>query len=196
MAAIEAIETVCLESEVTSVLFEDNFSSYKHLQLRFNAASDSNYDNSYNNAGHYREFCWMYFNTTSQTSNSDYRNHWINVREGTSTADDFVSHKMSIPWCAGTFRATVFYGQAVVDIMDHTSSTKNTSILATTLSVMTPWNRATNTPTSSKAISLVGGVWNNDDAITKILLMPDLGTNWRRGSVFTLYGIKATDSEA
>ena len=55
---------------------------------------------------------------------------------------------------------------------------------------MTPWNRATNTPNSSKSISLVGGVWNNDDAITKILLMPDFGTNWRRGSVFTLYGIK------
>ena len=174
MAAIEAIETVYLESEATSVLFDNNFSSYKHLQLRFNAASDSNYDNSYNNAGHYREFCWMYFNTTSQTGLSDYRVHWIQSRETVSTTDDFTNHKMSIPWCAGTFRATVFYGQAVVDIMDHTSSTKNTSILATTLSVMNPWLRATNTPASSKAISLVGGVWNNDDAITKILLMLSL----------------------
>lgn len=189
MAAIEAIETVYLESEVTSILFEDNFSSYKHLQLRFNAASNSNYGSGAD-AGHYREFCWMFFNTTSATSNSDYRPHWFNIREGTSTVDDETAHRMIIPWCAGTFRANVFYGQAVVDIMDHTSSTKNTSILATTLSVMTPWNRATNTPNSSKSISLVGGVWNNDDAITKILLMPDLGTNWRRGSVFTLYGIK------
>ena len=43
MAAIEAIETIYLESEATSVLFDNNFSSYKHLQLRFNAASDSNF---------------------------------------------------------------------------------------------------------------------------------------------------------
>lgn len=189
MAAIEAIETIYLESEATSVLFDSNFSSYKHLQLRFNVASDSNYGSGAE-AGHYRDFMWMYFNTTSQTSNSDYRNHWLYARDTQASADDFVNHKVSIPWCGGTFRGTVFYGMAVVNILDHTSSTKMTSIHGTTSSVMTPWNRATNTPNSSKSISLVGGVWNNDDAITKILLMPDLGTNWRRGSVFSLYGIK------
>lgn len=195
MATIEAIETIYLESEVTSVLFEDDFSSYKHLQLRFNAASDTNYGSG-DEAGHYREYMWMFFNTTSATGNSDYRNHWIYARDTQAQGYDALNHKISIPWCAGTFRANVFYGQAVVDIMDHTSTTKNTSILATTISVMTPWNRATNTPNSSKALSIVGGVWNNQNAITKMLLIPDLGTNWRRGSVFSLYGIKATDSEA
>ena len=182
MAVIEAIATTYLEADAASVLFEDIPTTYEHLQLRMNIATDSTYDSG-NGPGIYRDFCKVYFNTSTATTNSDYSFRSMVGRASAASASANASqHYIYVAFCSGTSLGVAHFGTAVVDILDYRNGLKNTTISSPAGSI------GPGTGSSETAVAFSSGLWDNVAAVDKILLIPDLGSYWRRGSEFTLYG--------
>ena len=182
MAVIEAIATTYLEADAASVLFEGIPATYEHLQLRINGATNSTYD-----SGRYRDAAVLYFNTSTATALSDYSRHLILARDllnnaYSSTGDNY--------WSTGTFMGTskgeTHFGGGIVDILDYRNGSKNTTMLSSGGAL------GPDTGNTEFALTFTSGLWDDVTAVDKILLIPDLGTNFRRGSEFTLYGLNSS----
>ena len=183
MAVIEAIATTYLEADAASVLFEGIPATYEHLQLRMDIASDST-----TTSGIPRDYCLLYFNTSTATTNSDYSDHVMLGRATSANAYAAASaHYLTVHFCSGTSLGVANFGTAVVDILDYAEDgNKNTTTSSITGSI------GPGSGTSEVGVSFCSGLWDNTDDVTKILLIPDLGSNWRRGSEFTLYGLNSS----
>jgi hypothetical protein len=182
MAVIEAIATTYLEADVATVLFEGIPTTYEHLQLRMNIATDSTYA-----SGVYRDFCFVYFNTSTATTNSDYSWHAMYGRASTPAASSGTgSNYITIPHCAGTSLGVAHFGTTVVDILDYRNGSKNTTTSSPAGSL------GPGTGTGEMSVGFSSGLWDAVTAVDKILLIPDLGSNFRRGSEFTLYGLNSS----
>ena len=185
MAVIEAIQTTYLEADVATVEFDISSSpgnTYEHLQLRMNAATDSTYA-----SGVYRDFCKVFFNTSTATTNSDYAWHAMYGRASTASSSSGTgSNYIYIPHCAGTSLGVAYFGTTVVDILDYRNGSKNTTTSSPNGSL------GPGTGTAELSVGFSSGLWDNVAAVTKVLLVPDLGSNWRRGSEFTLYGLNSS----
>ena len=181
MAAIEAIQTIYLEADVASVEF-DSLGSYEHLQLRINGATNSTYD-----SGRYRDAAILYFNTSVATTNSDYSQHSMLIRD---TLENVYPTAAGNSWSTGVTMGTSLgaarFGGGLIDILDYRNGSKNTTMMALGGAI------GTATGNTEVAVTFNGGCWNNVAAVTKILLIPDLGTAFRRGSEFTLYGLNSS----
>jgi hypothetical protein len=167
-ATYELISTTILGTAAASVEFNNIPQDYKHLQLRISARSSlaANVDN-------------LQFYLNNNTTNV-YATHSLFGNGSSASANSFLSQpKMYFPnqLIANNQTASVFSG-AVMDILDYSSTTKNTTVRTFTgyfanLTVL---------------ISLVSGFYNNTAAITRINF--DTSANIMANSRFSLYGIR------
>jgi hypothetical protein len=67
--------------------------------------------------------------------------------------------------------------------MDYSLSNKLKNVLT-----LTGFNN-NDTNISNQGVRIVTGTWNNTDPITKITLVPELGS-FKQNSIFTLFGVK------
>ena len=74
------------------------------------------------------------------------------------------------------------YGQANIIISDYANSNKNTTIQCNE-------GRA---HVSGQRVGFTGGVWDNTAAVDRIKITGQSSVSFRRGSEFTLYGIKSS----
>ena len=171
-----ASEDILAEEVLTSSQASVTFSSldtlaadYKHLQIRAVARS--------NRTGATQDALYMTFNSDTGSS---YARHYIRgdgsiVSSGATTSTTSIQ-PMVLP--AGNDTATNAFETAVIDILDFSSSSKNTT--ARILSGKAG---------DIKSVYLWSGLWVNTNAVTSITLTASAGqmiTNSR----FSLYGIK------
>jgi len=177
MAVIEAIATTYLEVDTASVTFS-SLGSYEHLQLRISSKSD-------------REYQWdpiaIVFNSdtgANYTYHSLYGEGSVeNV--GGSTG---LTKTLTIDGTTGDMGpSTPDYGATIMDIYDYRNTNKNTTILC--LNARLSYNTSF---AWDSGVSTSSGFWDSTAAVTSITLTVNNGTNFVRGSEFTLYGLNSS----
>lgn len=169
--SFDLLETTVLGSAAT-VTFTGlgSYSDYKHLQLRMVTRSNSTTNN---------------INITFNSSTTGYAWHrlWGNsssVQSGNSTNENSI--QLSQVLTPSDHTANAFSSQ-VIDILDFSSSSKNTTIRAL------GGNHSSSGGGTSFLIGLFSGLWNNTAAVTSISLTVS-GGNFAANSRFSLYGVK------
>ena len=172
MAVIEAIATTYLEADASSVTFSSIPATYEHLQLRGTTSTDRDALHD-----------MVKINLNSDTG-SNYSRHNMHGVGSVSQASAQTSQDCSKgSWVSGATDDAAFYGSMLVDILDYAEDTnKNTTLLWT---VGGRYNASGN-------VACVSGLWDNIAAVTSIVLAPYYGSNFLRGSEFTLYGLKSS----
>ena len=179
MAVIEAVGTVYLESDVTSIEFDTTtgtIGTWEHLQLRCSMKSDRSGSavdgfqitfNGDTTSVYSHQYMW---GTGASPSVGRFTGTRLNIQN--QLADD----------AAVTSAAN--FGVAIIDIMDYRNANKNTSLTALMGTAGTAlWS----------TVSLEAGLWDATAAVTSILLDQVNGPNFMRGSVFTLYGLNSAN---
>lgn len=167
--AYDLLETTVLGSDTASITFNNlnNYSGYKHLQIRATIRTAR----SINGDFHYLRF--------NGDTGSNYAYHELvgqgsSVTSSASTTQTYVQYSRA----PGTTNTASVFAAAVIDILDFSNTSKNTTIRS-----LAGYEAATD------AISLFSGFWNNTAAVTSItLLQPSFNT--LSGSRFSLYGVK------
>ena len=177
MAVVEAIQTVYLEADATSVTFSSIPSTYEHLQLRLTARSDYaggtydtiavrlNGDSGSNYARHY-----MYGQQTTAGAGGDAS--IAQMRLGTME-NDRVSDSAN-------------YGTTLADVLDYANASKATTVRAVQGVLAGGYASA------AFPVQFLSGLWTSTAAVSTILLYPWNGSNFLRGSEFSLYGIASS----
>jgi hypothetical protein len=162
----DLITTTILGSTTYSVTFDTSaLSAYKHLQIRYTARST---DDS--------QTLFATFNGVTGTS---YAAHRLFGNGSSMTSDAFTSRANLFVGTNGTSNnAANSFGAGVIDILDFSSTTKNT-----TTRVL-----AGNSGTTA-TVQLQSGLFNNTAAITSMTIFGNTG-NLVAGTRFSLYGIK------
>ncbi len=179
MAIIEAIDTIYLEADVSSVEFTSIPSTYEHLELTGSTHSDG---------ALYYETINVQLGTGGGAADSgtNYSNAQIYSYYNTIGG----SGVTGLAAWYGLFAAEgksgrVRYGTGRVLIMDYANANKNCSSFADMGGAY--YN------TSSNYTEIIGSVWDNTGAVDRIKILPYTGSqNLVRGSTFTLYGIKSS----
>jgi hypothetical protein len=164
--AYEQIATQVLGSNTSSITFSSIPQTYKHLQLRIVTRSDSGSPDNLT----------MAFNSDNTASN--YRMHLL-VADGGSVAAVSQANNGFVAYVASAAQASNIFTAATVDILDYTSTSKNTT-------VRTLYGTGLNT----LYLGLQSMIWFNTAAVTSLTLDQVVGTNFVTGSRFTLYGVK------
>ena len=171
MAAIEAIATTYLESDVSSVTFS-SLGSYEHLQLRITTIG-----NAYNALKN------GIFYLNGDTTDSNYHRHYMQGGGSTTTAAAATGSMWGLNSKADS---TPIYGASVIDILDYRNTNKNTTVTSSFGSAATP----------NSYVEFVSCLWDNTAAITSIQLLSQSGpqsyNGFTRGSSFTLYGLNSS----
>jgi hypothetical protein len=169
--AYDLLETQVLTSSASSVTFTGlgAYSDYKHLQLRAVVRSDR--------ASSVADFL---VNLNADTG-ANYAFHTLGGN-GTSVFSSAATSQslMETGFATGsTFTANAF-GVIVMDILDFSSTTKNTTLRSLTGLAGTENNQ----------IRLVSGLYNSTSAVTSLEFTSQASTNFITGSRFSLYGVK------
>lgn len=162
--AYELIESSILTSSASSITFSSIPQDYKHLQLRAVTRQDGAvvYGNALLSLNGTSPSYWHYlytYNTSIYSGGygSPYGNYGF--------------------WATGNNAATGVFAPTVMDILDYSSSSKNT-----TLKYLTGYND------SNSGVALMSNLWSNTTAVTSLTIA---GTsNYVAGSRFSLYGIR------
>jgi len=168
--AYDLLETTVLTSSASSVSFTglDSYTDYKHLQIRAVACLDQSIDNLTD--------LLVQFNSNT---GSNYARHRLEG-DGSSVTSSAATSGTYIDITDSVARnpATDIFGGAVIDILDFSSSNKNT-----TLRSLSGGNTS-----GENSVLLTSGLYNSTDAITQV----DFSSfaNFATGSRFSLYGIK------
>jgi hypothetical protein len=173
--SFDLLETTLISTNTDSVTFSNlgNYSAYKHLQIRMtlrNAALGEpgsllirfNGDSGSNYARHI-----LFGNGTTVTSSA-------------SSSASSISTNYMVP--SNDFPANVF-GSYIIDILDFSNSSKNTTIRA-----LWGFTATSASYDEDHRIALQSGLWNNTAAVTSILIDPF--SDIAAGSRLSLYGIK------
>lgn len=175
MAVLEAISTTYLEADASSVTFGSIPSTYEHLQLRVSAQSNRAY-----------QVDALGVNFNGDTGS----NYWVQYMRGTGTSK---SGWASAAVTEGSFYVALSgkyevgrYGFLVADIFDYANANKNT-----TMTGVEGHFGKTSAGVDSPGVGLTSILWDNVAAVTSIALAPRNGTNFVRGSEFTLYGLNS-----
>ena len=175
MAVIEAIATTYLEADAASVTFEDIPASYEHLQIRMHLKSErSNSD---------VDGLQIDFNDDGHPSTA-YSYHWMRGSSATASAGGLASGRLRLQnmiAAQGGVTDAANFSTVILDILDYRNANKNTTVMALMGSTGN-WS----------TVSFESGLWDNTDAVTKILLDQVSGPNFMRGSEFTLYGLNSS----
>ena len=165
----DLLETVELTT-TTTVSFTglDSYTDYKHLQLRFTSGKANG---SGSNPTMYLRF--------NGDSGANYAWHNIGGNGSSVTGDGAYSGQtyLRLNDAIGGDSANGIFSAAVVDILDFSSTTKNTTLRALHGCVNA----------SEKDIFLTSGLWNSTSAVTSI---EQYVSDQSAGSRFSLYGIK------
>ena len=166
----ELLETEILASPAASIEFTGlgSYTDYKHLQIRIVARSDRP---SFND-----DPIKMVFNADT---GANYAWHRILGNGSTVTSSAAPSNSslemISVPAATS---ATDSFGASVIDILDFSDSSKNTT------------SRALTGMTDGTFITLTSGLYNNTLPVTSIRLTTTTANNYVAGSRFSLYGLK------
>jgi hypothetical protein len=168
VASYELITSTVLTSTSSSVTFSGlgtSAANYKHLQIRMSGRTTR--------AVVEDGATIMYFNGDT---GANYRSHWL-----VGTGSSVVSYADTIIGLGSFTGATAGTGQylpMVMDILDFSSTTKNTTIR------MSAGNAG-----SSQGVRLASGAWFSTAAVTSIALNTTVGS-WAAGCRFSLYGLR------
>ena len=149
--------------------------TYKHLQIR--AISRQNSGGNASSDGNFQ------FN--SDTSTSNYREHFIEAIGSTVAAGDGGSGNAYLAvrrMTQGSAAAANIMGVAIIDIHDYSSTTKNKTIRY--------FSGVEDNNTVYSTLDIGSGLWINTAAITSMTITIKMGGNYNTQSVFALYGIK------
>ena len=171
----EFLEEVVLASSASSVTFSnlDYYAAegFKHLQIRFVGRTDIANTSARD----------LLVRLNADTGNNyAYHNLYgdgsaVNSRQASTTGGMFQREVF-----ADGNNTTGVFGAGIIDILDFSSTSKNTTI-RTLLGV---------NATSSTKVALSSGLWNSTSAVTSVTLAPN-SSNLVAGSRFSLYGSKA-----
>ena len=171
MAVIEAIQTTYLEADATSITFS-SLGAYEHLQIRVNARTD---------ASNTRDPVGVRFNSDSGTN---YSYHTMYGYGSSEVAAATTGATWIRTWRAtGAQVQASYFGSIVIDILDYRNASKNTTLQSV---------GGMNSTEGTMQIDFASGLWDSTAAVTAISLHPVLGTNFKRGSEFTLYGLNSS----
>ena len=175
MAVIEAIETIYLEADAASVTFS-SLGSYEHLQLRISAKSDR--------TSAVNDDVELNFNGISTSTYSQHRMTGQDTTPAADSATGATFIKVSSIQAAASVSGAANYGGVIVDILDYLNGAKNTTVMGT--------SGLTAAPIGRNRAAFFSGLWDNVAAVTSIVLAPSGGSNFVRGSEFTLYGLNSS----
>jgi hypothetical protein len=168
-SSYDSIETVTVGSGgQSSVAFSSISQSYKHLQLRINARSNSGSPTS------------LSFTFNGDTNNSNYYARHLTFGDGTSASSIYNATLTGITGGSVAANTTSLIAPNVVDLIDYSSTSKNK-----TLKILGGYDA-----TGSGAIGLGSGLWLNTNAITSITITAFGGASFAQYSSFALYGIR------
>jgi hypothetical protein len=169
--AFDLLETTTLTSSASSVTFSglDDYSDYKHLQIRAVARNDFATTNARDLA--------IRINADTGTN---YSSHSM-VGTGSAVTAYNTTNRTSIAgreaWADGSNSAGIF-GAAVIDVLDFSSTSKNTTIRAF-YGVLAE---------GQQRVAITSGAFYDTSAVTSIQIY--LSQNFVSGSRFSLYGVK------
>ena len=175
MAVIEAIETLYLEANASSVSF-DSIAGYEHLELHYSAAityTSGDWasitlrfnDDSGSNYTYRQNYCFGTNSASFGSGGAETRTGWVSTNHSNSTAP-------------------ASFGGGVFTIPDYLNGNKNTSLYEA--------GGVNNKAGASRGMQgYSDAVWDDTAALTKITLTPQ-NDDWLRGTTFTLYGIKSS----
>ena len=170
--AYDSLATVTVGSGgVSSVTFAGIPSGYKHLQIR--AIWRDNRSNSGN--GSYAD---LRFN--GDTGNNYAYHQLQGYGTGVSAAGNANYGAIEVTRVADAGTTSGVFGSTVIDILDYTNTSKNTTIRA-----LGGYDN-----NGSGAIYLYSGFWNNTSAVTSLSITDSGGTLFSQYSQFALYGVK------
>jgi hypothetical protein len=175
MAVIEAIATTYLEADASSVTFSSIPTTYEHLQIRMHLKSDRSSSSV--------DGLQIDFNDDGHPSTA-YSYHWMRGSSTTASAGGLASGRLRLQnmiAAQGGVTDAANFSTVILDILDYRNANKNTTVMALMGSTGN-WS----------TVSFESGLWDNTDAVTKILLDQVNGPNFMRGSEFTLYGLKSS----
>ena len=168
--AFDLLETTTLSTSASSVTFSglDAYSDYKHLQIRMVAGCAAGFDSS----------GYLELNGDSTAS---YSYHWL--RGNGSTITPYAASSDTYILINNMISSNAYpneFAAGVLDILDFSSSSKNTTI------------RASHgyKGTGSERVYLSSGAYYNTAAITSLTIGGAGGNNMRAGSRFSLIGVK------
>jgi hypothetical protein len=169
--AYDLLETTTLSTSTLSITFSGlsaYASDYKHLQIRMTAGGSAVFDSS----------GYLQFNGDSTASYSD---HHLFGQGSATGSDGTVSSTYALIYrMIPDNDYPNEFAPGIIDILDFSSSTKNTTF------------RALHgyAGTGAKNVILSSGAYLNTAAITSITLGGAGGNNMRAGSRFSLIGVK------
>jgi hypothetical protein len=167
----DLLETTTLGTAAASVTFSNlnNYSDYKHLQVRYTVRTSRA-----------QSFDTMLTRLNSD-SGSNYARHSL-VGDGSSVSSEASTSQTSVNSVRiiGNNATANIFAAGVVDILDFSNSSKNTTLRFLTGRLETGLNE----------IGLTSGLWNNTAAVTSVQFLPGTGPNFNIGCRFSLYGIK------
>jgi len=172
MAAIEAIATTYLEADAATVTFSSIPATYEHLQLRINAKTD------YTNVST-ASYGAIRFNGDTA---SVYGRHFIEANGSSVSADAQVANSEMYLCRFASAVVAPSYGALVWDILDYANTNKNTTCQASSGVV---------SDASLHVFQFGSGYWDNTAVVHTILIDQSGGSNFVRGSEFTLYGLNS-----
>jgi len=174
MAIMESIETIYLEQTTATVTFDSIPSTYEYLEFRMSVSTD------YTGTGY--DAIKLNFNGDT---GSNYSEHGTGAYSNTS----IWAHAAGSQTYVNIYRASSLknagyeYGNGIVTIYDYANSNKNTTLQQSFAGVIGGYYTEAAT---------YGGSWDSTAAVTSFVLDPLNGSNFLRGSEFSLYGIKSS----
>jgi len=169
-AAYELLETTTLASAASSVTFSGlgSYSDYAHLQIRAVVARGDDFS----------VLIDLELRINADLTGDNYASHRLEGNGSAVTSDRILaSGDIRLPNVVPAVTESNVFGASVIDILDFSSTDKNTTVRALSGAVSADEN----------SVSLASGLYALTDAVTSIRLNAG---NLRVGSRFSLYGIK------
>lgn len=170
----QSIATVTTTAAQATVTFTGIPSTYKHLQLRYNAQVTATFSNNNSMA--------IRFNGDTTSS---YAYHRLGGNGSAANADAYTASSIGADIVPSTASTNIF-GSGIIDIHDYASTTKNKTVRGFAGYDLN--NTAVGGGIANGWIYLFSGLWINTSAINSITLTPQY--TWGAGCTFALYGIK------
>jgi hypothetical protein len=169
--SFDLLETTLISTNTASVTFSNlnTYADYKHLQVRYTARNDTTTSGAIT----------MRMNGVSTSS---YSFHYL-YGTGTSVLSFGTSNQTGLRsgLIIPSDGRTSNYGPSIIDILDFSNTSKNTTIKA--------FYGIQDGLGASNEIALASGAFLNTAAITSLNFTPPAG-NFVSGSRFSLYGIR------
>jgi hypothetical protein len=168
--AYESIQTYTVGSGGQSSVTFSALGSFKHLQIRVLAKSNSTGDTN--------DDCSLQYNGDT---GSNYVSHALTGNGSTASAGyNPAASTNRLLKVAGPDAGTNIFGGGIIDILDYANSSKYKTARGLGGA---DWN-------SGGVVALESMVWLNTNAITSVKISPRYGSAWVEYSTFALYGIK------